>query len=68
MKDLNKYINESLFDEEEILCNIDDIVTGKFKLNDGEWEIASLIVQLVADIDKMTEEKMSKYQALTGFF
>lgn len=27
MKDLNKYIRESIFDEEEILCNMDDIVT-----------------------------------------
>ena len=31
---------------------IDDVVTGNVLLNDAEWEIASLIVQLVADIDK----------------
>ena len=32
--------------------NIDDIITGKYQLNDAEWQVASLIVQLVADIDK----------------
>lgn len=32
--------------------DIDSIVTGKMNLNDTEWEITSLIVQLVADIDK----------------
>ena len=32
--------------------NIDDIVTGNFFLNEAEWQITSLIVQLVADIDK----------------
>ena len=32
--------------------NIDDIVTGNIELNDGEWQIVSLITQLVADIDK----------------
>lgn len=32
--------------------NIDDIITGKFNLNEAEWQIASLIVQLVADLDK----------------
>ena len=39
---------------EENLQNIDigDIITGKFKLNDAEWQVTSLIVQLVADIDK----------------
>jgi hypothetical protein len=31
---------------------IDDVATGNVLLNDAEWEIASLIVQLVADIDK----------------
>lgn len=32
--------------------NIDDIITGKFELNEAEWQVTSLIVQLVADIDK----------------
>ena len=32
--------------------SIDDIVTGNIELNSGEWEIVSLITQLVADIDK----------------
>lgn len=32
--------------------NIFDIVTGNIELNDGEWQIVSLITQLVADIDK----------------
>lgn len=33
-----------------------------------EDAIASVVNQLLSDIDKMTEEKMSKYQALTGLF
>lgn len=33
-----------------------------------EDAIASVVNKLLKDIDKMTEEKMSKYQALTGFF
>ena len=33
--------------------NIDDIVTGDLRLNEGEWQIASLITQLVADVDKI---------------
>ena len=32
--------------------NINNIVTGNFELNNAEWEVTSLIVQLVADIDK----------------
>jgi len=32
--------------------NIDDIITGRFNLNEAEWQVTSLIVQLVADIDK----------------
>jgi len=40
------------FDDGLDKINIDDIVTGKYQLNDAEWEVASLIVQLVADIDK----------------
>lgn len=32
--------------------DIDKIVTGNFQLNEAEWQITSLIVQLVADIDK----------------
>jgi len=32
--------------------NINNIATGNFTLNDAEWKITSLIVQLVADIDK----------------
>ena len=40
------------FDDNLDRINIDDIVTGRKNLNDGEWQIASLIVQLVADIDK----------------
>lgn len=34
------------------LIDIDKIVTGNFELNDAEWQVTSLIVQLVADIDK----------------
>ncbi len=33
-----------------------------------EDAISSVVNQLLTDIDKMTEEKMSKYQALTGLF
>ena len=33
-----------------------------------EDAIAAVVNQLLSDIDKMTEEKMSKYQALTGLF
>lgn len=33
-----------------------------------EDAIVSVVNKLLKDIDKMTEEKMSKYQALTGFF
>lgn len=33
-----------------------------------EDAISSVVNQLLNDIDKMTEEKMSKYQALTGLF
>ena len=33
-----------------------------------EDAIVSVVNKLLQDIDKMTEEKMSKYQALTGFF
>lgn len=32
--------------------DIDKVVTGNFQLNEAEWQITSLIVQLVADIDK----------------
>lgn len=32
--------------------DISKIATGKKELNNAEWEVASLIVQLVADIDK----------------
>ena len=40
------------FDGSLDMINIDDIVTGNYQLNDSEWRIVSLIVQLVADIDK----------------
>jgi len=40
------------FDSNLENIQIDDIITGKFELNDTEWQIASLIVQLVADVDK----------------
>ena len=40
------------YDKDLSELNIDDIVTGKFELNESEWEITSLIVQLVADIDR----------------
>lgn len=42
--------------------NIHDIITGKFQFNDAELQIASLITQLVADIDKTD----ILYQYLTG--
>lgn len=44
--------------------NINDIVTGSYNLNDAEWQVASLIVQLVADIDKCD----ILYQHLTDDF
>lgn len=40
------------FDKELKNINIEDIITGKFELNSAEWQIVSLIVQLVADVDK----------------
>jgi len=40
------------FNQDLKSININDIVTGNFSLNDYEWQVASLIVQLVADIDK----------------
>ena len=33
-----------------------------------EDAIAAVVNQLLNDIDKMTEEKMSKYQAMAGLF
>ena len=47
VKKLNYKFTESLDN-----YNIDDVVTGKFNLNEGEWQAAALIVSLVADIDK----------------
>lgn len=32
--------------------NIDKVLTGKFELNEAEWKIVAIIVQLVADVDK----------------
>ena len=32
--------------------DIDNILTGNFELNELEWQVASLIVQLVSDVDK----------------
>jgi hypothetical protein len=40
------------FDSDLSKFDIDEVVTGNFDLNEGEWKAASLIVQLVADIDK----------------
>lgn len=40
------------FDGDLSNINIGDILTGKFELNDLELQIVSLIVQLVADVDK----------------
>ena len=40
------------YDTDLSKINIDDIITGKFNLNEAEWQITSLIVQLVADLDK----------------
>jgi len=40
------------YDFELNKINIDSIISGKFELNEAEWKITSLIVQLVADIDK----------------
>lgn len=40
------------YDSDLSKINIDEIITGKFNLNEAEWQVASLIVQLVADIDK----------------
>lgn len=42
--------------------NINDILTGKYDLNDAEWHIVALITQLVADIDKTD----ILFQYLTG--
>lgn len=44
--------------------NIDEIITGKKELTASEWQIASLIVQLVADVDKAD----ILYQHLTDDF
>ena len=49
-------------------------VDKSFEIEDAEDQealedaIAAVVNQLLTDIDKMTEEKMSKYQALTGLF
>lgn len=40
------------FDSDLKDTDIDSVATGKLELNDAEWQVASLIVQLVADIDK----------------
>ena len=40
------------YDSDLRKINIDDIITGRFNLNEAEWQVTSLIVQLVADIDK----------------
>lgn len=40
------------FDSELSNIGIDNILTGKFELNELELQIVSLIVQLVADVDK----------------
>ena len=40
------------YDTDISKLNVSEIITGKFNLNSAEWEIASLMVQLVADIDK----------------
>lgn len=44
---LNYRYNSSLKD-----INVNDIVTGNLELNSAEWQVVSLITQLVADIDK----------------
>ena len=50
------------------------IIDKSFEIIDADDQealedaIAAVVNQLLNDIDKMTEEKMSKYQALTGFF
>ncbi len=33
--------------------NIDQVLTGNFQLNEGEWQAASIIVGFVADIDRL---------------
>lgn len=49
-------------------------VDKSFEIEDADDQealedaIAAVVNQLLTDIDKMTEEKMSKYQALTGLF
>lgn len=40
------------FEEDLSKLNIKSIATGKKELNNAEWRVTSLIVQLVADIDK----------------
>lgn len=40
------------FDGDLDKINIEDIITGKYQLTEAEWQLTSLIVQLVADIDK----------------
>ena len=40
------------FNSDLSVYDIDRVVTGSYNLNEGEWQAASLIVQLVADIDK----------------
>lgn len=49
-------------------------VDKSFEIEDADDQealedaIASVVNQLLSDIDKMTEEKMSKYQAMAGLF
>lgn len=40
------------YQEDLETIDIDKIITGNYQLNEAEWQITSLIVQLVADIDK----------------
>lgn len=57
IENLHHMCNDSLDN-----ITIDDIVTGNFELNESEWQIATLITQLVADMDRVD----ILYQYLTG--
>jgi len=63
--DLEKTPNlQYRYDKDIRTININDIITGKIELNEAERQVASLITQLVADIDKTD----ILYQHLTDDF
>ena len=83
MMETQKQIEETLFTAScfpvtgEMLgarTNFKVTIADEFEIEDAddketlEDAIAAVVNQLLNDIDKMTEEKMSKYQAMAGLF